>query len=28
GEFPARSCVQVAKLPLGGVVEVECVAEV
>ncbi len=25
--FPARSCVQVAKLPLGGLVEVECVAE-
>lgn len=28
GEFPARSCVQVAKLPLGGLVEIECVAEV
>lgn len=27
GEFPARSCVQVAKLPLGGAVEIECVAE-
>ena len=27
GNFPARSCVQVAKLPLGGLVEVECVAE-
>lgn len=27
-EFPARSCVQVAKLPLGGLVEVECIAYV
>lgn len=27
GDFPARSCVQVAKRPLGGLVEVECVAE-
>lgn len=27
GQFPARSCVQVAKLPLGGLVEVECVAQ-
>jgi len=26
GEVPARSCVQVAALPLGGLVEVECVA--
>lgn len=26
GRFPARSCVQVAKLPLGGLVEVECIA--
>lgn len=26
GEFPARSCIQVAKLPLGGLVEIECVA--
>lgn len=26
-DFPARSCVQVAKLPLGGLVEIECVAE-
>ncbi len=26
GQYPARSCVQVAKLPLGGLVEVECVA--
>lgn len=25
--FPSRSCIQVAKLPLGGLVEVECVAE-
>ena len=24
--FPARSCVQVAALPLGGLVEIECVA--
>lgn len=24
--FPARSCVQVAKLPLGGLLEVECIA--
>ena len=28
GEFPARSCVQVAALPLGGLVEIECVASV
>lgn len=27
GEYPARSCVQVAALPLGGLVEIECVAE-
>lgn len=27
GDFPARSCVQVAKLPLGGLVEVECIAQ-
>ncbi len=26
GQFPARSCVQVAALPLGGLVEIECVA--
>ncbi len=26
GAFPARSCVQVAALPLGGLVEIECVA--
>lgn len=24
--YPARSCVQVAKLPLGGLVEIECIA--
>ena len=23
---PARSCVQVAKLPLGGLIEIECIA--
>jgi len=28
GVFPARSCVQVAALPLGGLVEIECIAEV
>lgn len=28
GKFPARSCIQVAKLPLGGIVEIECIAEV
>lgn len=27
GQFPARSCFQVAKLPLGGLVEIECIAE-
>lgn len=27
GAFPARSCVQVEKLPLGGLVEIECIAE-
>lgn len=26
GVFPARSCIQVAKLPLGGLVEIEAVA--
>lgn len=26
GEYPARSCVQIAKLPLGGLVEIECIA--
>jgi len=26
GDYPARSCVQVAALPLGGLVEIECIA--
>lgn len=26
GAFPARSCVQVAALPLGGLLEIECIA--
>ena len=26
GDYPARSCVQVAALPMGGRVEIECVA--
>ena len=26
GVYPARSCIQVAALPLGGLVEIECVA--
>ena len=26
GEYPARSCVQVAALPLGALVEIECIA--
>ena len=26
GDYPARSCVQVAALPKGGLVEIECVA--
>ena len=26
GDFPARSCVQVAALPMGGLVEIEVVA--
>lgn len=26
GTYPARSCVQVAKLPLGGLIEIECIA--
>lgn len=26
GAFPARSCVQVAALPMGGLVEIECVS--
>ncbi|MEG0271288.1 MAG: Rid family hydrolase, partial [Clostridia bacterium] len=25
-DYPARSCVQVAALPKGGLVEIECVA--
>lgn len=28
GDSPARSCVQVAALPLGGLVEIECVAKI
>lgn len=28
GDFPARSCVQVARLPLGGLVEIECIAAI
>lgn len=27
GNFPARSCVQVARLPKDGLVEIECIAE-
>ena len=26
GDYPARNCVQVAALPMGGLVEIECVA--
>jgi len=26
GDYPARSCVQVAALPLSGAVEIECIA--
>lgn len=26
GNFPARSCFEVSKLPLGGLVEIECIA--
>lgn len=26
GDYPARSCVQVAALPLNGLVEIECIA--
>ncbi|AKN32728.1 endoribonuclease L-PSP [Clostridium carboxidivorans P7] len=26
GQYPARSCIQVAKLPLNGLVEIECIA--
>ncbi|MCI8764052.1 MAG: RidA family protein [Lachnospiraceae bacterium] len=25
-DYPARSCVQIAALPLGGLVEIECIA--
>jgi len=25
-DYPARSCVEIGKLPLGGLVEIECVA--
>lgn len=28
GVYPARSCIQVSKLPLGGLVEIECIAKV
>lgn len=28
GSYPARSCVQVAALPKGGLVEIECVAHI
>ncbi len=28
GDYPARSCVQVAALPMGGLVEIEAVAQV
>ena len=28
GTYPARSCVQVAALPLGGLVEIECIAAI
>ena len=28
GSYPARSCVQAAALPLGGLVEIECIAVV
>lgn len=26
GGYPSRSCVQVARLPMGGLVEIECIA--
>lgn len=26
GKYPARSCIQVAKLPLNGLIEIECIA--
>lgn len=25
GKYPARSCIQVAKLPLNGLIEIECI---
>lgn len=28
GDYPARSCVQVAALPMGGLVEIEAVAKI
>lgn len=28
GKFPARSCFEVSKLPLGGLVEIECIAHI
>ena len=28
GDYPARSCVQVAALPMGGLVEIEAIAKV
>lgn len=28
GNFPARSCFEVSKLPLGGLVEIECIAHI
>lgn len=28
GSFPARSCIEVAKLPLGGLIEIECIASI
>lgn len=26
GAFPARSCFEISKLPLGGLIEIECIA--
>lgn len=28
GDYPARSCFEVSKLPLGGLIEIECIAAV
>ena len=28
GDYPARSCVQVAALPMGGLVEIEAIAKI